>query len=67
MPVGTRPARNFIPKQLNFPSISGDTMRVDFKRGTLFLDLGGVLSSYYLMKIENEKNSSFSILAKVLP
>ena len=43
MPTCTRPAADFTPEQLNFPSIPGYTVRADFKGGDLSSDLGAVV------------------------
>lgn len=43
MPICTRPEADSIPKQLNFPSIPGYTVRADFKGGDLSSDLGSVV------------------------
>ncbi len=43
MPASTRPAADFIPDQLRFPSIPGYTVRADFGGGELSSDLGPVV------------------------
>ena len=43
MPTCTRPAADFTPEQLRFPSIPGYTVRADFKGGELSSDLGAVI------------------------
>jgi hypothetical protein len=43
MPTCTRPAADFTPEQLNFPSIPGYTVRGDFKAGDLSSNLGAVV------------------------
>ena len=43
MPTSTRPAVDFTPEQLRFPSIPGFTVRADFAGGELSSDLGAVV------------------------
>jgi len=43
MSTCTRPAVDFTPEQLRFPSIPGYTVRADFKAGELSSDLGAVV------------------------
>ena len=43
MSTSTRPAANFSPKQLRFPSIPGFTVRADFAGGELSSDLGAMM------------------------
>ena len=43
MSTGTRPATDFTPEQLRFPSIPGFTVRADFTGGELSSDLGAAV------------------------
>src|ERR1017187_9761292 len=43
MPTSARSAPDFVPHQLNFPSIPGYTVRADFTGGELSSDLGPVV------------------------
>ena len=43
MPTSNRPAVDFTPEQLRFPSIPGFTVRADFTGGELSSDFGAVV------------------------